>query len=211
MKRFDWRGFVSIFLLLDFVVVTLSGIVLFIAPSGRVARDIGFEVLGLDKEGWELVHDVFGFAMIAAILFHLYFNWRIFVNYFRKIIQRVRKIRLRETIAAVLLTVFLLLSVIFSFPPSSFVSDLSEAAKYSWEGSSYYDHEETSDSEEHSYVGYGRKSVAEVAEELGLSVNEAVKRLEANGVEASSTTLIREIMDETGMTSEEVIELMKEK
>ena len=211
MKRFDWRGFVSIFLLLDFAIVTLSGIILFIAPIGRVARDIGFEILGLDKEGWELVHDVFGFAMIAAIPFHLYFNWRIFVNYFRKIVQRVRKIRLRETIAAVLLTVFLFLSVVFSFPPSSFVSDLSEAAKYSWEGSSYYEHEETSDDEEHSYVGYGRKTVAEVAEELGLSVDEAIKRLEAHGVEASSTTLIREIMDKTGMTSEEVIELMKEK
>lgn len=221
-KVFDWRAFISIFLFLNFAVIVLSGIILFIAPSGRVARDIGFEILGLDKDGWELIHEVFGYAMIVTVIFHLYFNWKIFVNYFRKVTQKVRKLRLRESIVAISIVVFLILSVVYSFPPASVVRNLSETAKYSWEeGTVHSCDEETSETgdhynigtletEKHSYVGYGRKTISEVAKELGMTSEEALKKLESHGIKASDDTLIRTIMDETGMTAEDIVNLLKE-
>lgn len=41
-RRFDYLGLITFLVLLSFVVMLISGAVMFIAPSGRVERETGW-------------------------------------------------------------------------------------------------------------------------------------------------------------------------
>ncbi len=99
--KWNWRVLVSYFLLFAAAILLISGIALFVAPSGRIARTTGWEFLGLTKTQWEEIHTVFGYAGAIFGLFHLLLNWRCLVGYLRR---RVRWIQVRpEFLLAVIL------------------------------------------------------------------------------------------------------------
>ncbi len=81
--RFHWRAFVTLFVILSYVLLATSGIVLYVAPPGRVAHWSLWTLARLDKEAWQAVHTVFAFLFVLAGAFHLYLNWRIFWSYLR--------------------------------------------------------------------------------------------------------------------------------
>jgi hypothetical protein len=101
----NWRSFVSFSLLFSGIALLLSGIILFIAPSGRVARDINWRILGLDKEGWEAVHTVIGYISVIFAGLHLILNRRFLINYLR---NRARQFRLRPEFILALILIALL-------------------------------------------------------------------------------------------------------
>lgn len=86
-KRKIWlRMFLTLSLLALGIVLSVSGIVLFFAPSGRAfARAI--TLLGLTKRQWALIHDYSGFATIGIAVSHLIINRRPFLIYLRSIFQ----------------------------------------------------------------------------------------------------------------------------
>ena len=61
-KPFSWKPFTSFFILLSFVVLLLSGVVLYVAPPGRIANWTQWQ-FGLDKEQWQALHTVFAHAV----------------------------------------------------------------------------------------------------------------------------------------------------
>lgn len=87
-KSFNRRAFVSVLTGFSFLLMAVTGLVLFFAPSCRMARDTSWTVWGQSKEQWVAVHVWFSTAFVVASIFHLYFNWTPLVNYFK---ARVRK------------------------------------------------------------------------------------------------------------------------
>jgi len=49
-RRFNVRGFTSLTLTLAFLVMLISGIVLYVTPRGRTANWTGWTMLGLEKD-----------------------------------------------------------------------------------------------------------------------------------------------------------------
>ena len=82
-KPFDKRPSVSVLSGLIFVSMAVTGLALFFAPSCRVARETNWIFLGHDKDQWVAIHVWFGVVLLVASAFHLYFNWRILVGYFK--------------------------------------------------------------------------------------------------------------------------------
>ncbi len=74
MNRGEMRFYISTLLMLDFAVVLVSGIALYLAPSGPAT------VWGVDKELWESVHTVAGLVMTILVAIHLYLNWIMYKN-----------------------------------------------------------------------------------------------------------------------------------
>ncbi|ASA77553.1 DUF4405 domain-containing protein [Thermococcus sp. 5-4] len=70
------RGTIDLVLTVVFVILAVSGIALYLAPSGRIADTIGWTFLGLDKDAWTNVHTYMGFAMIGLIAVHLVIGFR---------------------------------------------------------------------------------------------------------------------------------------
>ncbi|TKJ36184.1 MAG: hypothetical protein CEE38_12200 [Planctomycetes bacterium B3_Pla] len=87
-KKFSNRAFVSVLTGFSFVVMALTGLVLFFAPSCRIARDTSWIVWGHNKDQWTGVHVWFSIAFVVASVFHLYLNWAALTNYFKTKLKR---------------------------------------------------------------------------------------------------------------------------
>jgi hypothetical protein len=129
--RFQWRAFVTLFVTLSVLLLAVSGIVLYVAPPGRVAHWSLWTLLGLDKETWQGIHTVFAFLFVVAGAFHLYFNWRIFWSYLRsKLVAGVRMKRELALAAGLVVAIGVLTAA--GLPPFATVMDLGERARQSW-------------------------------------------------------------------------------
>ena len=51
-RTWKWRSMVSLYLLIAGIALFISGVVLYIAPSGRVANFMDWHFVGLDKGQW---------------------------------------------------------------------------------------------------------------------------------------------------------------
>ena len=92
-KKFNWRAFNSLYIVYSFIILSLSGFVLFIAPPGRIAIWTNLTILGFTKHEWQAIHIIFTFLFIIAIVFHIYFNWKPILFYFRKKLDQKTKIK----------------------------------------------------------------------------------------------------------------------
>ena len=60
----------------------VSGIILYLAPPGRVANWTNWQILGLSKQDWQNQHTIFSLAFVVLSIFHLFsINWKAFWSY----------------------------------------------------------------------------------------------------------------------------------
>jgi hypothetical protein len=122
--RFHWRAFVTLYVTLSFLLLAASGIVLYVAPPGRVANWSRWTLGALDRSGWQALHTVFALLFVLAGAFHLWFYVR------TRLAEGVRRRReLALAAAAVLVVAGLTLA---DLPPFGSVVDLGERAKEAW-------------------------------------------------------------------------------
>ena len=70
--KFHFRGFVSLFLMLAFLVLSVSGVVLYVTPRGRVANWTGWTMLSLEKQTWQSVHVGIALLFLVGAVLHLW-------------------------------------------------------------------------------------------------------------------------------------------
>ena len=80
-KKFNRRAFISLYIVISFLIMTVSGLILFLAPPGRIANWTDLTIIGLTKSQWQTLHTVFTFLFVIAAAFHIYYNWRL-INLF---------------------------------------------------------------------------------------------------------------------------------
>ena len=83
-QAFSWRIFISFGLSLSFVILLVSGVLLYIFPGSRGNSGFVWEMLGLTKPDWQNQHIIFGFAFSILGLFHLLvINGKAFFSYIK--------------------------------------------------------------------------------------------------------------------------------
>ena len=131
VKRFNWRAFFSLYIVISFVVIAATGIVLYVTPPGRVANWSEWTFAGLTKAQWQAIHTIFTFVFVMAAGFHVYFNWKILIAYLRNRfhtgIPRWRELALSSALVATLMAMTL-----GRVPPLSYVIDARETIAASW-------------------------------------------------------------------------------
>jgi len=73
-RRFEWRAFVSVTTMLSFLGMSVTGVVLFVTPPGRIAHWTGWTLSGLTKDQWVALHIWFSLVFLVTAAFHLYLN-----------------------------------------------------------------------------------------------------------------------------------------
>jgi hypothetical protein len=125
------RSLVSFLVAWSFVILTVTGIVLYVVPQGRVAYWIQWSLGGLGKEQWGWIHMLFGGVFIVSGVLHLYFNWNTFKTFLAARVKGHLKLK-REALVATAITVVILVTAALRLPPSSWVIDLNDAIKAAW-------------------------------------------------------------------------------
>ena len=216
---FTRRSFASTLLGLLFVGTLVSGLVLFIAPPGRVANWSGWTIAALSKHQWGALHIAASFTCLLIAGLHVFFNWRALLNHLRT--RPAAPVRRRaDWPLAVLVTGLVCWGSVAEWPPFTWLMSLNEQAKNSWEAKEAVSDplsllvEELQAESTTGTVsaverrgegrsgggggggggGWGRRTLADVAAERQLTVEQAVARLQAAGVTAQAGQTIREIV-----------------
>lgn len=77
------RKITSLTLGFSFLIMTYTGIMLFIAPQGKIAHWSNWELLGLSKTQYGDIHITSMFVMIIFGVLHIYYNWKAIVSYLK--------------------------------------------------------------------------------------------------------------------------------
>jgi hypothetical protein len=132
-KSFKWRVFISFGLFLVFILILLSGIILYISPPGRIANWTDWRLMGLTKTGWRHQHIIFGFAFALLSLFHLFFiNWKVFLSYLKTRASQGLQSPL-ELVSGIIITLLLGFGTSLHLQPFSGIIDFGENISASWE------------------------------------------------------------------------------
>lgn len=130
-KAIHTRGLTSFFTLFGFLIMAITGLILYVVPAGRVAYWINWELINLTKTDWGNIHILSSILFIVAGGFHTYFNWKPLMNYFKDKLTKGVKLR-RELIISSVVSVWVVVSALFAVPPLSYLIDFNEFVKDSW-------------------------------------------------------------------------------
>lgn len=134
-SSFYTRGFTTFVLAAAFLVLAVTGAVLYITPRGRVANWTDWSLLGLGKHQWGSVHITIATLFLLAAALHLFFNWKVILGYIR--LKKIAGFRLkREFVAAVTVGVFFIVGTLAGIPPFSTIVLLHDDIKDYWERTS---------------------------------------------------------------------------
>jgi len=131
-KKFSWRGWTTFTVTISFIVDTISGVILYIAPPGRIAHWTNWTIWGLDKEEWGAIHTVFGYLLLIIVGVHLYYNWKMFMNFLWSKMQKVLNMK-QELVWATVVSLIVFLGTLWNIPPFGSIMDLGDYFKESWE------------------------------------------------------------------------------
>lgn len=197
-QKFNWRNFVSLYMTFSGIIIALSGIILYIAPAGRIANWTHLSILGLEKAQWQALHTLFTFIFLIATGFHIYYNWRPLVAYFRTKFQQ--KISLRKELwVSTAVTILLFSLILYNVPPFSMVMDFGESIKDTW----------ASEENEPPVPHAEEMTLLELAEITNQQVDKFITDLKANGIEASENDVVQDLADTENLKPSEIYTLMQ--
>jgi hypothetical protein len=192
--RFHWKVFVSFYVVFSFLALAVSGLVLYVAPPGRIANWSVWQLLLLSKAQWQAVHTIVALMFLVAASFHVYFNWKALVAYFKSRLHA--GIRMKRELAAAALAGAVILGVaITGVPPFGTVMDVGEDIKNSWSTSS----------SEPPIPHAELMTVAKLSETVKIPAEKALANLEKQGIRVTTPArTVQQIADDNRLTPQQV-------
>lgn len=197
--QFNIRRFISLLLTIAFAVLSLSGIVMYIAPPGRVANWTNWTLMGLTKTQWGEIHTIFSILFVTSGITHLVYNWQVLISYLKDRMRQTYRLKAELLIAAVVCCICLF-GAVFHVPPFGTVTDVGEAIKLSWE--------DTADKAPVPHTEL--KTVGEVAKEHGMQPDRVLLKLSHFGIEdASIDDTLADIAKANGTSPSNVYQIIQ--
>lgn len=192
--RFQWRALTSVLMTLGFGILALSGVVLFLAPPGRVANWTNWTMLGLRKSDWGGLHIWFGTLFLVMTALHVAFNWRPLVSYFRNRATRTIGFR-KEWAVAAGLSVVIFAGTRAGIVPFSSLLAWNEDLKESWDRPA-----------ERAPIPHAELlALSALAEKGGVDLATASSRLAARGIAGfGPETIVQQIADQARVSAREI-------
>ena len=185
------RRFTSFVMLFSFVIMSISGIVLFFVPQGKVAYWIDWKFLGLSKAQYSDIHVSFMILFLVFGAIHIYLNWSAIVNYLK---DKSRKISFKKTefLLSLFICVVFFLGALYHFQPFKAYFDFETNLKNSWiKGLDYqppYGHAEES-------------SLKVFCKRMSIDLDEAMEILNKKGIKVESANeTLKEIAKKNNTT-----------
>lgn len=138
------RKTVSLTLAWMFLISTLSGIMLYISPPGRIAYWADCSMLYLTKSEWDNIHTVTTMLMLIAVGLHIYYNWKQFISYMKDKVSKLFTLT-KELALSLIITLLIALGSLYQVPPFSYIIDFGDYISEEWEvkyGTPPYNHAE---------------------------------------------------------------------
>lgn len=200
-QGFNTRALISLLVTGGFLVMTVTGVVLYVTPQGRVANWIDWTLVGLGKEDWAAVHIASSLLFVIGGVWHLVLNWKPFVHYLHQRIQGHERPR-AEGLVALAAVVLLVWGTLAGVPPIRYLLDLNEAAKGMW----------SLDAGAEPPFGHAEEvTLTALAFRTRMDLADALASLDAAGLRVAEgeRTTLRRLADDNGLTPAGVFAVLK--
>jgi len=183
---------------LGFMLLALSGTMLFLSPPGRVANWTNWTLLGLRKSEWGALHIWFGCLFLGMTALHVFFNWRPLFSYLKG--RATRSVGFRaEWVVAVGVFAVIFGGTRAGVPPFSSLLAWNESFKESWDrpaGRAPIPHAEL-------------LTLAALAEKGGVDLASASARLTAKGVSGfTGASVVQQIADGAKLSAQQIYDII---
>lgn len=164
------RRFTSLCISFSFLIMTYTGIMLFIVPQGKYAYWMHWKFWGLTKTQYGNLHVTFMVLFLAGMLLHLWLNWKPLMMYLKNK-QREFSLLTKEFILAFGFTLVFVLGTLYEVAPFKTFLDFEANVKESWVSEANtppYGHAELS-------------SLQSFTKKTFIDLNKAMETLKKNG------------------------------
>jgi hypothetical protein len=170
--------------------------ILFVSPPGRIANWTNWTLLGLRKQEWIGLHVCFSLLFLVAALFHVFFNWRPMLNYFKDRLSRRLGFRW-EWAAALLVCLVVLAGTRSNVPPFATLLAAGENIKEGWDRP-----------QERAPLPHAELlTLAELAQKAGVDLATATNRLQqARITNASPEVIVQQLAQANRRSAREIYE-----
>nr|WP_321267400.1 DUF4405 domain-containing protein [uncultured Sulfurimonas sp.] len=166
---------ISLTLAFSFLIMSLTGIMLYIVPKGKVAYWADWKMFGLSKTQYGDIHTTSMILFLVITIWHIYYNWKPLINYIKDSTKKITFLK-KELIIALILNLLFVGGTLMNMQPFQSVLDVGENIKEYWEkeyGSPPYGHAEES-------------SLKSFCKKLGVDANSAMELLKAKNIKVTS-------------------------
>jgi len=184
-------------MLWSMIMMTYTGIILYIAPHGRVAYWTNWELFGWSKDQFAEIHTTFMVLFIVATLLHIYYNWKPLTSYMKNK-AKTFVFFTKEMLVAISIVLVFLFGTLYTAVPFSTFLDFGEEIKESW----------VEKSEEPPYGHAEESTLQDFSQKTGYDVEQLLKVLDEHGIEASKTDTLENIAIDQGKTPGEIFSLV---
>ncbi len=132
------KGLTSFLTLMGFIIMTWSGLVLYIVPHGRVADWVVWRFWGLTRTAWVDMHVISSILWVVAGAFHIYFNWNVLTSYIYRKAKGGWNLKKEMAVSLLAGTIVVVVSI-YPMPPFSYITSVGEDIKNSWVTSPEYE------------------------------------------------------------------------
>jgi len=188
----------SLTMLLSMIVMTYTGIMLFITPPGRIANWANWELLGLSKEQYADLHSTFMVLFVVATLLHIYYNWKPMTSYMKNTAKQMI-VFTKDMVIASVITIVFLIGAIYQITPFSTFLDFGTDIKESWEkqyGTAPYSHAELS-------------SLKSFCKKVGFDLTKSEEILKKNNIQYELEKSLSQIAKENQVSPQFIYNLLK--
>lgn len=128
---YSFRRFTSLCIGFSFLIMSYTGIILFLAPKGRVANWTNWQLLGLDKTHYSHLHVTFMVLFLVGMIFHIFLNWRPLLQYF---INKTKAFPFltKEFLLALGINLIFFIGTLYYWTPFEQFLDFQDDIKASW-------------------------------------------------------------------------------
>jgi hypothetical protein len=175
-KGFHKRGFITFLTLMSFLIMTVTGFVLYFAPQGRIAYWVDWRFWGIGKTDWGSIHTISCFLFVIVGIYHLIFNWKALVNYIANKVSGGFRLK-KEFGIALIISLAVILGSMYQVPGIKQVLDFSEYAKTLWVKGKEYDPP---------IVHAEQLSLKNFAKKMNIDLAPATAELNKNGVKVAN-------------------------
>ena len=186
---FRLRAFISLLTALSFLVMTLSGVILYIAPSSRLSNIRNWNIWTLSRDNWIAVHMSFSTAFVIAAIIHLWLNRKPLL-YYLSVKTKVETLR-GEWLAVIIVAGLITWGTLKPFEPfSSLIRQRNQFNK----------HLTIRQGESPSEIsGSGQLTLDNYCHQIGLNTENAIAILRQEGIEADKHDTLRTLADRSGL------------
>ncbi len=196
--KFQWRALVSVLVTLFFLILVLSGVMLFVSPPGRIANWTNWTLLGLRKSEWGGLHIWFGILFLVVAVVHLVLNWRPLLSYFKS--KLTHQVAFRwEWAAALLLCAGVYGGIRAGIPPFSSLLAFNEQIKESWDKPA-----------DRAPIPHAELlALGELAQRANVDLTTAIGRLAAAGItNATSEVMVGKLAERNQISGQRVYQII---